>query len=1043
VRPPEFVRRMGPPLGVARARLASRPGGSLLVVAGIAVATALLVGLLGGGLLARDRALQQTLADLPEDQQSIRVDLFGLPVQQNLERADRTVREALSILTPGPPLRVVYFRDWWLDGEFVRLVALDGLAELVRLRSGRLPRSCRPEACEVVQIGENGRRVLREGGINLVRVGVGELGDTARYGPAFQRLREYRAQGSLVRSVVLLAPSVPALEQLGPLQLLFRVRSWIAPLDTSRLRAWQVEATLEQETRAQAKLQEADPAYALSGPDSALIEARERGEVSGRRLLLIGGGASAALLIFALTAAVGLRRGLAAERRRLLERGATTTQAWLAAVSEVALLTFVGWILGVVIGAAAVATLAERLDLAAGATLWHALLEPRTALALSLALLVTTCAILGATVVSRERSHEPRVRLLDVAGVCAAVTVALGVSLGGLSRDDLASEDGSAFLLALPWLVCLVGGIAAFRLLTPLMRLGERLARGAPIALRLGLLALARTRAQSALAGTSLVVALGLALFALSYRSTLERGAGDESAFSVPLDVTLSAGARLALPLDVASLAEYKRLGSGVRAYPILRRWADVAGIGNTQSVMVLGLPPSAFAQLDWRSDFSPQPRSELGGRLYADGEATLHGIPIPGDAASLSLGVRHRGIALHIDLALQDERGRIEAVFLGRVSAGRSVLEARLPPDRGGGRRRLVALELSLPTAERNWQYHLANEGRTVVAPSGSLSLEALVAKTSAGHSRVIHRWRGWALRDAHGADEPARGLPHVDYVFRETTTLVVRPRQPTDGRPLKLIASPDLARGAGPDGRLVLNFYDPAVSARIVGVARRFPTIPADEPFVLVDASRLATALNADAPGTADPGELWLSVPREMRRTVGEKLHRPRLAKLDLLSRETLLERLTQDPFARATTLTLGVSGLLALVLAAVGLWFTLVAQMRDEERDLFDLEAQGVAPETLRSHVRVRAYALLGYGLAGGLALGFALSRVVVSLVQVSAPTTSPEPPLLFAADWVEIMGALGGFVLACVLIAEASVRHSFRADTPLRPTSWSLE
>ncbi|MEO9174114.1 MAG: hypothetical protein ABI317_01285, partial [Gaiellales bacterium] len=54
-------------------RAATRPGRGLLVAAGIAIACALVAGLAGGSLAARDRALQKAVAALPEDQRSVRV----------------------------------------------------------------------------------------------------------------------------------------------------------------------------------------------------------------------------------------------------------------------------------------------------------------------------------------------------------------------------------------------------------------------------------------------------------------------------------------------------------------------------------------------------------------------------------------------------------------------------------------------------------------------------------------------------------------------------------------------------------------------------------------------------------------------------------------------------------------------------------------------------------------------------------------------------------------------------------------------------------
>ena len=77
-------------------------------------------------------------------------------------------------------------------------------------------------------------------------------------------------------------------------------------------------------------------------------------------------------------------------------------------------------------------------------------------------------------------------------------------------------------------------------------------------------------------------------------------------------------------------------------------------------------------------------------------------------------------------------------------------------------------------------------------------------------------------------------------------------------------MLVSPNIAAAAPSNGLITLNFQDAQLPARIVGVATRFPASDdLGSGFVVADESRLATALGADAPGTAIPDELWLSAP------------------------------------------------------------------------------------------------------------------------------------------------------------------------------------
>ena len=102
----------------------------------------------------------------------------------------------------------------------------------------------------------------------------------------------------------------------------------------------------------------------------------------------------------------------------------------------------------------------------------------------------------------------------------------------------------------------------------------------------------------------------------------------------------------------------------------------------------------------------------------------------------------------------------------------------------------------------------------------------------------------------------------------------------------------------------------------ARIVGVATRFPdSDDLGQGFVVVDESQLATALGADAPGTAAPDELWLSAPGPSRDESRRARTQPPFASLELASRRDIQTQLPSQPLARGITVTLGAAGLIAL--------------------------------------------------------------------------------------------------------------------------------
>ena len=121
--------------------------------------------------------------------------------------------------------------------------------------------------------------------------------------------------------------------------------------------------------------------------------------------------------------------------------------------------------------------------------------------------------------------------------------------------------------------------------------------------------------------------------------------------------------------------------------------------------------------------------------------------------------------------------------------------------------------------------------------------------------------------------------------------------------------------------------------------------------------------------------------------------------------------------------------VVALLALVLGAL-------SERRDEAAELFDLEAQGVAPASLRRQLRLRA-ALAGVGGAvGGAVTGIVLSLLVVRFVELTANATTPEPPLVVSVDWPLV--ALTALVVAAAAAAclAAATWPAFRDRVPAR-------
>jgi predicted lysophospholipase L1 biosynthesis ABC-type transport system permease subunit len=193
-------------------------------------------------------------------------------------------------------------------------------------------------------------------------------------------------------------------------------------------------------------------------------------------------------------------------------------------------------------------------------------------------------------------------------------------------------------------------------------------------------------------------------------------------------------------------------------------------------------------------------------------------------------------------------------------------------------------------------------------------------------------------------------------------------------------------------------------------------------------------STILNTRSPGLGTTDEMWVNVPRAQEEAAETTLTKAPFTQLSLQSRAATLAELRADPLARGSLITLAGTALVALLLALVGLLLTVVGDIRDDRGDLFDLEAQGASPATIRAHLRLRAALVAAFGIAGGLALGAVLTSLVISLVSVTASAGLAEPPLRLIVDVPLLaIAAIAYLALAALLVGLAT---TLRGRAPAR-------
>jgi hypothetical protein len=989
------LRRITFPLRLVGARLGAGGERLVLVALGIVAGSAVLAAVLAGRLVMQDRALQLAVGRLQPGDRTVQVVWSGAVT--SFSQLDPQVTPKVEALTGERPVAAMLFREASIQQRLVNVRAADDLNKWVKLVSGRLPKPCVPAHCEVLRLKGVGP-IPATKDLNLIEVGRATLEPDAPFGPFVLPTPPTEQVARAVRyhtpqpSPTVIANGVAAISKTPELETFYRAYGWFLPVGHGEVHPWAINAFQRKVQRLTATLEAGSDQFQVTAPSDTLASAASSSHVAARRLLLLGGEGGALLIAFTVLAAAALRRDVTDARRRLTWFGARRWQVELFTFAESIAVAGAATIAGWALGGAVAATIASRAGSPAGDVVEHALLTSG-GIGAALGVALAAGLLLYATV------RVPGVQLgrlaltpLDMAALGAIGIVLVGWARGSVGAQQLAGGGGTnAFLLLVPALIVFAAAIVSARLLAPALRALGRAGRRGPVALRLAAASLARNPGHAAVAATFLVASLGLALFAVGYRSTLTQGQRDEAAFAVPADYVLTEDFNQLVPVPHGALHLQRP------STEVLRLSGNVPS-GTTFGF--LALPRQAIAGVGgWRSDFAERSRAELAAAV-APTVTPLKTVALP-PGRRLTLPATAIGDDIGVRAFFRSSLGDYVAVGLGHTRSGHTVLLHGRVPFRHATLAQI--------------RFDILNNGRTTanagtgIQPSakGTISFGTLRVN---GKAVALPGWSG------HGGISGRPGK--LGYVLTPDEYPIYRPVQVTDGKALPVLATPRVAEAAGPHGLIPLDVEGEQIAARVVGIIHRFPSIQGDA--VVAELSQAATRFDVRSPGLGTPDELWLSGATP-----------PKTPELAVASRADTLARLKSDPLARGALLTLAGTAAVALLLALVGLVLSVVGDVRDERGELFDLEAQGAAPATIRTHLRLRAALVAAFGVAGGLLLGTILSRLVISLVSVTAGAAEPEPPLRLALDWPLLAIAAVAYAVAAVLLVGAATLLRGRA------------
>ncbi len=970
------MRTVGPALALALARARRRPWRGLAPALGIALAVAFIGAVWAEGTIAGEQAARARVASLTPAQRAITITWQGTAGAA----VDRRARAALARLGLGATTTATLLSPVRLHGHLVRPAAIAPLAPWTS-RGIDLPGSCRGTTCPVLLDGAGipAGEVLGAPGVHLRVTGAAALRSAAPLG---------FVPGQTAGPPVLLGSDPAGLERLSGLSSFYRTESWLALLPVTGLHSWQLPELRRRLQRAQATLLSQAGGFSMAAPFTGLDAAAADAGGAPRRLLLVAGGGIAALALFLVLVVGGMRHEAQEELERLRTAGARSHQLAAFVVIDCAVTCGAALVAGALAALGAAAVLAGAAHEPVGGILAHSLVTWRGVAAVAGGWLVST--LLVAALVAAPAGR----RIADAAALAAAAALALT-----LAGNDSGSTVRTILLAPL---CALAGGVLVLRLCGLLLMAGERVARRGPVAVRVAFVGLARRPALPSLWVAFVAVAVGLGGFALSYRATLARSASDQAAATVPLDAIVSPGPSFATPLTLAPPSRWDALARGV-AWPVRRTQATFVNGDASVTVPALGVPAAALARLHgWRSSDGSAPLGTLARRIAPAGPVHTPGAVVPPQARTMSVRVGRSDIAATVTADLRDAADVIHQVTLGEIAgrpggaSGSASLRTRLPARRTGPWE-LAALELDEPAGLEATNGH--QNGENVAAAtqaSGTVTLGA-VSFLDAGDA-PISRLRPADWRSV-GAASGARPMSDDEVRVRFSDSGepgIVRPVQPSDTRPVPVLVDPATAAAAGQGQTLSLTVDGEPVDARVAGVLRRFPTVPAGSAgFVVADAQTLDAALDAQLPGQGRTDELWISS-RNLA-PLRAALRTPPLASLQAQYRQTIERGLRDAPVARAVLGTLIAAAALSGALAVLGLLAALLGPGRDGrvESDLVD---QGASPRAVRAQLRLEAVIASTLGVAAGAVIAVVLARLAVSTIRAVAALAAGAPPLV---------------------------------------------
>ncbi len=652
--------------------------------------------------------------------------------------------------------------------------------------------------------------------------------------------------------------------------------------------------------------------------------------------------------------------------------------------------------------------------------------------------------------------------------VTATVTQA---EVGGLGIDPL--------LVAGPAIGLVAGGLLALRLVPILSGGAERLtSRGPGLASALGAWQVARRPLRYAGPALLLVMAMAVGVLSLTASSTWRKSQNDQADLAAGADLrvmgktgtsaltVLGQGGRLAaLPGVTAITPAYRLAGAvGARSVDILALDADkLADIVTLRA----DLQPDVVADFD-RSGDGRGGLTEAA-KLLGGARPPLVAMPLPGEPTAVGLEMRaapSRGSydgrhAVLVDALITDAFGVTYSVRAGNVDGdGTShALSVDLRELAGSNGRLAYPLELQ----GLRLTYSAAADGN--IEPM-SVTVDRITAKAADGDEQSLGDVRGkWLRAPGLAPTTDGRSLVKAEIRMVDPTARVAAPTgfgtnsmatylligaasermEVTAGgvqtgfgpnrsgnpKPVRALVTPALLDNVEPagtggsnnrlGGSITLTLNGRQLPVQVAGVIGALPGTAAGRQGILVDTRTLSAARLVAAGEIYPVSDWWIATNDRGAGPAATALKsNPNLAD-SFVDWQALRSAKRDDPLGSGLQGALFLGFLAAFAFAAIGFAVNAAVSARERMTEFALMRALGISSRQVFGLLGVEQTFLVTLGVLGGIALGVAVSRLVIPHIVLTAQATAVSPPVILSTPWlwiavlaVAVMAALGAIV-----------------------------